>query len=296
MTSSNIKINNDNISKLSEIFNMFGTNDSNDIKHFKIYGYQINQDTQKGMIFLGSSQIKMEMSLSIQNSIHYYSDEGYSELGVFDTQQVLNQELDKINRNYIGEDIDKTFSEEFASSDQSANMIEFVNSELDKRIQIVQSDSGFNIFYIINGDFVRYEEYHLYPSQVDVVFDDESLSVIKVMLKNVVDKYNLKFANKILAIWKIEDMDLSSDEEDFDMSDTEKEMRELGIYNELEGSDDESEESNSISSDDDNDDTEDDDDDDEIRMGSIVVEESESDSNDDSESEVDSDLERILMG
>lgn len=293
MSSSNININNDeNIS--SKVFNMFGTINSSDIKYYKIYGYQIDPKSQKGMLILGSSKISLETNLTFQNSFHYFNDEGYSELGIYDNQQVLSLDSENIIRQYIGDDINDTFTESFKTSEVSKNMFEFVSQDLNKRIQVIQSDNGFNIFYMHEGEFLRYEEYHLFPNEINISMDDESLRIIKTIIINVVDKYNLKFANKILAFWKIEDMELTSSDDEDNLSDTEKEMRALGMYNDVE-SDDSEDESDESDEEFDNESTCSDD---EIRPGSPVIENesSENDDSDSEQSEIDSDLERILMG
>ncbi len=275
---------------LSSYYNIFDKT----AKYYNIYGYYVEKESN--YIFLGSSETfhgdKGQMNMNIIGKLYTYRDN--VEHCDISSKCAYNINSDnKIFRKISGKYYDLDF-DNMISSDITSNMIEILNEDNTKRIQIIKSEFGFNIFYINDGNLFAYEEYYQKELPESIEVNQKNLSIIDLIIKNLVNKYN---------ITNIAINNNDSESDDSDLSDTDREMMELGIYN-MNLNDNESE-SSTDDNDDESDDDDDEDDDDEsddresdennsfIELDNLEISSS-SNENSDSDSEIDSDLENIL--
>ena len=290
------------------INNIFGNIDLPNNQYYKIYGYMLNPNKHVeynyGILGRGEVSFTKDRNLLIKSSISYYNDVT-SEINNYDQQQVfLPNSTNSLVRNFIGDDLSSIFQEQMVISENYSNMIELANSDLTKIIQIICGDESVGIFYIKEGAIIRYEEYH--PIQNDHTMDyqlsNEEKLIAKTITNNLIKKYSIKELNqKSNENINIDD-NQNSDESD--ISDTEREMRELGIFNEAEAESDSDSDSDSASDFEENNSSDlntesSDEEEEKINIQSPLISSSESNidsESNSSDSEIDEDLQRILMG
>jgi hypothetical protein len=229
---------------LSSYYNIFDKN----TKYFNIYGYYLEKG--ENYIFLGTSETfhsdEGKMNMNTIGKLYNYSDnKEYYDASSNYTYNINSDSkiLRTVSNKYYNLDVDNMIS-----SDVNNNMIEIINEDDTKRIQLIKSEFGFNIFYISNGNLYAYEEYYKKEQLESMKINQKNLSIIELIIQNLVNKYN------ITNIININNNKYDSD--DSSLSDTDREMMELGIYNmnlednELESSDEENNSDESSNEDD----------------------------------------------
>ena len=216
--------------------NIFGLDDD-ERRSFQIYGYQGNKSKESGILYLGMSHMEKKVDgIYFENKITYFTDDDKVQIDQTENNFQISNDGEF---NLTNENSDKFFEFEKTnkSSEISSNMIEFVDSDQSKRIQIINTTTGFTIFYMKQGMLDRYEEYHFCDDQDIISMDQDSFSILKAILRNIVNKYDFQAARRSLTRWQNSESDSESESDD-DLDDTEKEMASLGIYEEAEDDDD----------------------------------------------------------